>query len=81
MVKAPLPIKEIMGDPDLSITTSPFAPGKLIIKRASFKGGEVPEHLKQYLISKGTGKGVTGTTIYKGKPVPKTAANVARKYA
>lgn len=80
MVKAPLPIAEIMSDPDLSITTSPFSPGNLIIKRASFKGGEVPDHLASYLISAGTGKGMTGTVVYKGKPIPKTAANVAAKY-
>lgn len=68
-----------MSDPDLSITSSPFAPGDLIIKRASFKGGEVPEHLEDFLIKEGTGEGMTGTVIYKGKPVPKTAANVAQK--
>lgn len=80
MVKVPIPLEEAMSNPNISISSSPFAPGKMIIKRASFKAGETPDHLKQYQISKGTGKGMTGTVVYKGKPVPKTAMNVAKKY-
>lgn len=80
MVKVPVPIEDIMSNPNLSLSSSPFAPGKMIIKRASFKGGETPDHLKSHTISSGTGKGMTGTVIYKGKPVPKTAVNVAKKY-
>lgn len=79
MVKAPLPIQQIMSDPNLSLTTSPFAPGDLIIKRASFRAGEVPSHLSQYLISAGTCSGQTGTVVYEGKEVPATAACVARQ--
>lgn len=79
MVKVDVPVKAIMDDPELSITSSPFAPGKMIIKRASFRAGETPAHLRPFLLGKGQGKGVTGTTIYKGKPVPKTAALVGGK--
>ena len=66
-----------MGSPDLSITSSPFAPDKVILKRASFVKGVVPPHLRSYLIAPGTGRGVTGTGVYKGKRIPKTAINVA----
>lgn len=72
MVKVPVPIEEIMSDPNLSITTSPFAPGKMIIKRASFPAGEVPPHLEQHLIS--SGSTAEGTVIYQGKPIPRAAA-------
>lgn len=72
MVKVPVPIEEVMGNPNLSITTSPFAPGKMIIKRASFRGGEVPSHLEPHLIS--SGSRAEGTVVYKGKPIPKAAA-------
>lgn len=77
MVKAPMPIQEIMSDPDLSLTTSPFSPGNLIIKRASFKAGEQPDHLEQYAISKGECADLDGTVVYDGKEIPKTAACVA----
>jgi len=80
MVKAPLPIEAIMGDPGLSISTSPFAPGKLIIKRASFRAGQIPEHLRGYLIKSGECIGIKGTVVYKGKPIPKVAACVAAKH-
>jgi hypothetical protein len=79
MPKFDLPIAAIMGDPYLSLTSSPFAPGKVIVKRASFKKGEVPAHLKGYLITSGMCSNEMGTVIYKGKKVPKVAACVARK--
>ena len=79
MVKVGIPIEEVMGNPNLSITSSPFAPGKMIIKRASFVGGKTPAHLKSYLIPKGKCSGVTGTVVYKGKKIPKVAACVAGK--
>jgi hypothetical protein len=78
MAKFDLNLAAVMANPRLSLTSSPFAPGKVIIKRASFIKGIVPAHLRSFLISPGTGRGMTGTGIYKGKPVPKTAINIAR---
>ena len=68
-----------MGNPDISITTSPFAPGKVIIKRASFRKGEIPAHLRSFLIAPGTGRGMRGTVVFKGKRIPATAANIGRR--
>lgn len=79
-MKLPVNLGDMMADPNISITTSPFAPGKAIVKRASFPKGEVPSHLRQYLIPAGTGRGMTGTTVYHGKPIPKTAMNIAQRY-
>ena len=76
-MKFDINLASVMANPRLTITSSPFAPGKGIIKRASFPKGQVPAHLVRFLISAGTGRGITGTGIYKGKPVPKTAINVA----
>ena len=76
-MKLNVSLADIMADPNLSITSSPFAPGETIVKRASFPKGEVPPHLEKYLIKKGQCKGEFGTVIYKGKPVPKTARCVA----
>lgn len=81
MVSVPVPLKQVMSDPSLSVTSSPFAPGELIIKRASFEAGEMPDHLAQYALSEGTCRGETGTVIYEGKEVPATAACVARQRA
>lgn len=78
MVKVDVPIAAIMGDRNLSLSSSPFAPGKLIIKHASFPKGTVPPHLQKYLITKGMCK-ETGTVIYRGRPIPKVAACVAAK--
>ena len=78
MAKVPVPVENIMSDPDLSITSSPFAPGDMIIKRASFKAGETPEHLEQFSLTESeVPNNLNGTVIYKGKPIPKTAAAVA----
>ena len=81
MVKLNISLGDIMGDPNLSVTSSPFAPGKVIVKRASFTKGTIPPHLRSYLIPAGTGKGVTGKQVYHGKRIPKTAANVAARYS
>ena len=79
MVKVDVPIAAIMGDRNLSLSSSPFAPGKLIIKHASFPKGETPPHLVKYAITKGMCGGITGTVIYRGRPIPKVAACVAGK--
>ena len=79
MVKIDADLAVLMGNPDISVTTSPFAPGKVIIKRASFRKGEIPPHLRPYLIPAGTGRGITGTSVYRGKRIPNTAVNVARR--
>lgn len=79
MVKVPVPVSDIMSDPDLSLTSSPFSPGNLIIKRASFKAGETPEHLRQYQFSEGNCRNQTGKVVYQGKELPATAACVAEQ--
>lgn len=79
-MKISVDLASMMSDPNISVTTSPFAPGKAIVKRASFPKGQVPAHLRSYLIPAGTGRGLTGTTVYHGKPIPKTAAAIAAKY-
>lgn len=77
MAKVPVPVESIMSDPNLSISSSPFSPGNMIIKRASFKAGETPEHLEQYALSESiSGIRETGTVIVDGKPIPKSAAAV-----
>lgn len=77
MVKVPIPIEEVMSNANLSITSSPFSPGKMIIKRASFKAGETPEHLKQFELTGNEGQqGAMDTVVVDGKPIPKSAAKV-----
>lgn len=78
MAMVPVPVYDIMNDPRLSISSSPFAPGKMIIKRASFIGGVVPAHLSKHLITKNMCTG-TGTVVYHGKKIPKVAACVGGK--
>jgi hypothetical protein len=78
MAMVPVPIFDILNDPRLSITSSPFAPGKMIIKRASFIGGETPAHLSKFAITKGMCSG-TGTVVYHGKKIPTVAACVGHK--
>lgn len=81
MAKLSVSLADIMGDPNMSITNSPFAPGKVIIKRASFQKGTVPAHLEKYLIRKGECAGQTGKSIGpRGQPVPNTAICVAAKH-
>lgn len=77
MAKVPVPVENIMSDPNLSISSSPFAPGDMIIKRASFKAGETPDHLEQYALTGNEGQqGKRDTVIVDGKPIPKSAAAV-----
>jgi hypothetical protein len=70
----------LMGSDNVSISRTPFNPDIVVLKRPSFPKGEVPAHLEKFKISKGACKGRTGTTVYKGKLVPATAACVAEKY-
>lgn len=79
MVKIDADLGSLMSQPSLSITTSPFAPGKIILKRASFPKGKVPDHLQKFLIKKGQCAGQRGKVVHKGKVIPKTAACVAGK--
>jgi len=77
MAKVPIPVEEVMSNPNLSITSSPFSPGNMIIKRASFKAGETPDHLEQFALSDNiSGINETGTVVVDGKPIPKSAAAV-----
>lgn len=70
-------LAQLMASRDMSLSRSPFNPDIVIIKRASSPKGVVPAHLRPYLIPAGTGRGITGTGIYKGRRVPKTAINIA----
>lgn len=80
MAKVPIPLEEAMSNPNISISSSPFAPGKMILKRASFRGGEVPDHLEPFLLENNhEGSGQDGTVIYDGKPVPASAAQVGEQ--
>ncbi len=74
-------IADVMNDPNLSVTTSPFAPGKTIIKRASFRKGTVPAHLRPYLIKSGECKGRTGVVVGPRGPISGAAACVMEKHA
>ena len=81
MAKLSISLSDIMGDPNLSITSSPFAPGKVIVKRASFTKGTVPPHLEKYLIRKGECAGMTGKVVGPaGQPIPKVAQCIADKH-
>lgn len=73
-------LAQLMASRDMSVSRTPFNPDIVVIKRASFPKGEVPAHLRSYLIPSGTGRGMTGTGIYHGKRVPKTAINIAERY-
>jgi len=79
-MKISIDLASLMSDPGISVTTSPFAPGKAIIKRSSFPKGVVPPHLRSYLIPSGTGRGMMGTAVYRGKRIRKVALAVAQKY-
>ena len=70
-------LAQLMSSRDLSLSRTPFNPDIVVVKRASFPKGVVPAHLRPFLISPGTGRGITGTGVYKGKKIPKTAINVA----
>ncbi len=80
-MKVAFSLASVMGDPRLSITTSPFAPGVTIIKRASFQKGQTPPHLEKFLIKKGECKGRTGVVVGpRGNPIPSAAACVKEKH-
>ncbi len=80
-MKLTVSLASIMGDPNLSVSSSPFAPGKTIVKRSSFPKGRVPHHLTGYLIKPGECKGRTGVvTGPRGNPIPGTAACVHEKH-
>jgi len=72
-------LAQLMASRDMSISRTPFNPDIVVVKRASFPKGEVPPHLKGYLITKGLCKGQTGTVVFKGKIVPKTSVCVYEK--
>lgn len=79
-MKFSVSLADIMNDPHLSVTTSPFAPGKTIVKRASFAKGKVPNHLKPYLIKKGECDGRTGIVAGPRGPITGAAACVMEKH-
>jgi len=73
-------LAQLMASREMSISRTPFNPDIVVLKRASFRKGEVPAHLKGYLIKSGECAGRTGTTVYKGRLVPGTAKCVAEKH-
>lgn len=79
MANVPVPIEQIMNNPNLSISSSPFTQN-MIIKRASFRGGEVPEHLEPFLFEDNhEGTGETDTEVYQGKTIPSSAAAIGEQ--
>lgn len=77
MAKVPVPVEAVLNNNNLSISSSPFSPGSMIIKRASFKGGEVPAPLESFLFNDGhEGSGMEGTVVAEGKPIPRSAAAI-----
>lgn len=79
-MKMSFSLADVMNDPNLSVTTSPFAPGKTIIKRASFRKGQIPNHLRPYLIKSGECKGRTGVVVGPRGPISGAAACVMEKH-
>jgi len=73
-------LAQIMASREMSLSRTPFNPDIVVIKRASFRKGEIPNHLKSYLIKSGECKGRTGTMIYKGRLVSQAAVCVAEKH-
>jgi len=67
---------------------TPFAPGAMIVKTASFPKGKVPAHLDEYTFDIGAKgkpksdacKGVKGTVVYKGKLIPRRARCIAKEW-
>lgn len=79
MANVPVPVGQIMNDPNLSISSSPFT-NNMIIKRASFRGGEVPEPLEDFLFEEDhEGTGETGTRVYDGRQIPASAAEIGEE--
>ena len=73
-------LAQLMASREMSLSRTPFNPDIVVVKRASFRKGEVPGHLTGYLIKKGECAGRLGTTVYKGRVVPQTAVCVAEKH-
>ncbi len=73
-------LAQLMASREMSLSRTPFNPDIVVVKRASFPKGVVPAHLEKYLIKKGECAGRMGTTVYKGRVVPKTAVCVAEKH-
>jgi len=65
----------------ITVTRSPFAPGRSIVKRIPYPRGTTPPHLIPYAIRPGECAGRTGTVIGpRGNPIPATAQCVAEKH-
>ena len=71
----------LMASRNISLSSTPFNPDVVVVKRASFPKGVVPKHLEGFLIKKGECKDRTGTLVHKGRLVPATAVCVAEKHA
>lgn len=80
MAKIYANLAALMASRNISLSSTPFNPDIVVIKRASFPKGEVPAHLEKYLIKKGECAGRTGTLVHKGRLVPATAVCVAEKH-
>lgn len=73
-------LAQLMASREMSLSRTPFNSDIVVVKRASFRKGEVPKHLEKYLIREGECAGRTGTMLYKGRLVPQTAVCVAEKH-
>jgi hypothetical protein len=73
-------LAQLMASREMSVSRTPFNPDIVVVKRASFRKGEVPAHLRGFLIKSGECSGRTGTMVYKGRLVPQTAVCVAEKH-
>jgi len=80
MTKIYANLAALMANPNLSLSSTPFNPNVVVIKRSSFPKGVVPAHLEKHLIKKGECSGRTGTLVHKGRLVPATAVCVAEKH-
>jgi len=73
-------LAQLMASREISLSRTPFNPDIVVVKRASFPKGEVPAHLRGFLIKKGECAGRTGKAVYKGRVVPQAAICVAEKH-
>jgi len=80
MAKVYANLAQLMASREMSLSYTPFNPDVVVIKRASFPKGKVPDHLKGYLIKSGECSGRTGTLVHKGRLVPATAVCVAERH-
>ena len=73
-------LAQLMASRNISLSSTPFNPDVVVVKRSSFPKGTTPPHLRAYAIKSGECSGRNGTVVHKGRLVPATAACVAEKH-